>query len=124
MDKVQKMLDEVLVTKIESLGNLSDDERAKAVEELSTLHKMRIEEKKIETAEKQARIERVAKEEQAKSQKIDRWIELGLQAGLTIGGWIMFSVWQGREQKFEMTGTPSSPLFRNLLSRMTPNLKK
>lgn len=117
-DKIQVLLDEVIETKINKLNTIVDaDERAAAIEELTELHKMRIEESKIE-------VETACQQNQTKSQNLDRWINLGVQVGLTIGGWAMYSVWQHREQKFELVGTPSNPMFRNLLSRMIPNLKK
>lgn len=117
-DKIQELLDEAIETRINELDTINDTaERAAAIAELSELHKMRIEESKITS-------ETVAQQYQEKSKNLDRWIDLGVQIGLTIGGWAMYSLWQRREQKFEMVGTPSSPMFRNLLSRMIPNLKK
>lgn len=136
-DKVQLLLDEVIEEDIQRLTTLKvgSDERSNAVEELTKLHKLRIEEVKVEadyvSKNKQREDERVARiqenslrREQLRSQNIDRWVNFGLQAGVTIGGWIMFTLWQKSEQKFEMTGTPTTPIFRGLLSRMIPNLKR
>lgn len=118
-DKVRTMLDEVIESEVRHIKTLSigSDERTDAIEELCQFHKLRIEELKIK---EDAR----SKEEDLKSKKHDRWVNMGLQIGLTVGGWAMFTLWQGREQKFELTGTPTSPIFRGLLSRMIPTMKK
>lgn len=136
-DKVQTGLNELIERDIERLSSsqIGNDDRKKTIEELQTLHQMRIEEYKIEADliskekqredEQKARYAEIAlKQDQLKSQAMDRWVNLGLQAGATIGGWMMFSIWQKREQTFELEGTPSTPMFRSLLSKMIPSLKK
>lgn len=123
-NKVRELLDEVIIDKVESLKNLQGDERDKAIEELANIHKMRIEEEKIEVSRTESENEKQLKLDERKSQNLNQWVNIGIQAGLTIGSWIAFTLWQRSEQKFEQTGTPSTPIFRNLLSRMTPNLKK
>lgn len=131
-DRIQILLDEAIEQDIRSLSNMNPgtDQRSKTIEELNQLHKMRIEEAKIEVAKIESRDKMVtanheleAKKEQLKSQNLDRLTNLGLQAGLTVGGWIVFSIWQRREQIFELNGTPTSPIFRGLLSRMIPKIK-
>lgn len=118
-DKVQTMLDEVIESEVRYINTLAvgSDERADAIGELAQLHKLRIEE--LRTKE-----ETRSKDEELKSKKYDRWVNMGLQIGLTVGSWAMFTLWQGREQKFELTGTPTSPIFRGLLSRMIPSMKR
>lgn len=136
LDKVQTGLNEVIEKDIERLKSCqNEDERKKTIAELESLHQMRIEEFKIEADliskekqredEQKARYAEIAlKQDQLKSQATDRWVNAGIQAGIAIGGWLMYSIWQGREQKFELVGTPSTPMFRSLLGKMIPSLKK
>lgn len=124
-DAIQKQLDEVIQTELEGVESAAmPSEKEKAIANVTELYKLRIEEAKLEQARIDKLTEQDSKEAQLKGQKLDRWLNLGLQIGLTVGGWVMFSMWQRREMKFELEGTPTTPMFRNLLSKMTPNLRK
>ena len=124
-DKIQKQLDEVIQTELEGVESAAmPSEKEKAIANVTELYKLRIEEAKLEQAKTDKLTEQDIREAQLKGQKLDRWLNLGLQIGLTVGGWVMFSMWQRREMKFELEGTPTTPMFRNLLSKMTPNLRK
>lgn len=124
-DKIQKRLDEVIQTELEGVESAAmPSEKEKAIANVTELYKLRIEEAKLEQAKNDKLTEQDIREAQLKGQKLDRWLNLGLQIGLTVGGWVMFSMWQRREMKFELEGTPTTPMFRNLLSKMTPNLRK
>lgn len=124
-DRVQVLLDEVIESEFRKLKTtVKTEERSTVIEELTQLHKMRIEEAKIEVAKVEACTAQENNRNQQKSQNLDRWVNVALQGGLTVGSWIAFTLWQKSEQRFELTGTPSTPIFRNLLSRMTPTLKK
>lgn len=136
-NNIQKSLDEVIEKDINYLSTLAvgSEERSKMISELEKLHALRVEEIKAENDryskkcqndnERLSRMVEVeSSNEQLRSQHLDRLFNTGLQIGITIGGWIMFSIWQKREQRFEMTGTPSAPMYRNLLSSMTPRLKR
>ena len=124
-DKIQKQLDEVIQTELEGVESAAmPSEKEKAIANVTELYKLRIEEAKLEQAKNDKLTEQDIREAQLKGQKLDRWLNLGLQIGLTVGGRVMFSMWQRREMKFELEGTPTTPMFRNLLSKMTPNLRK
>ena len=124
-DKIQKQLGEVIQTELEGVESAAmPSEKEKAIANVTELYKLRIEEAKLEQAKNDKLTEQDIREAQLKGQKLDRWLNLGLQIGLTVGGWVMFSMWQRREMKFELEGTPTTPMFRNLLSKMTPNLRK
>ena len=124
-DAIQKQLDEVIQTELEGVESAAmPSEKEKAIANVTELYKLRIEEAKLEQARIDKLTEQDSKEAHLKGQKLDRWLNLGLQIGLTVGGWVMFSMWQRREMKFELEGTPTTPMFRNLLSKMTPNLRK
>ena len=119
-DKIQKQLDEVIQTELEGVESAAmPSEKEKAIANVTELYKLRIEEAKLEQAKNDKLTEQDIREAQLKGQKLDRWLNLGLQIGLTVGGWVMFSMWQRREMKFELEGTPTTPMFRNLLSKMT-----
>lgn len=125
-NKIKKTLDEVIEKDINYLSTLEagSEERSKTIYELEKLHSLRVEEIKAENDRLSRMKEIESNDEQNRSQNFDQLLNAGIQIGLAIGGWIMFSVWQKREQRFEMTGTPTTPMFRNLLSSMTPKLKK
>lgn len=114
-DKVQVLLNEEIAKDIQKLSDMDNgsDKKSKAVEELTQLYKLRIEEAKIEK-------EQETRETTLKSQAFDRWISIGVQVGLAIGGWVAYDVWYRRGLRFEETGSITSPMTRNLLSRLIP----
>lgn len=144
MDDIKNLLDEQLKSDIQGLASLDlgSSERSKAVNDVSTLYKLRIDEIEAEAKrqehadrhelerdkhflESQTRDdERVLKEAQHKSQNIDRWINFGLAAGQVLIMIVAYDIWNRRGLKFEETGTVNSPHTRNLLSRMLPSFKK
>ena len=124
-DRIQKKLDEVIESELDNVVDaMTEEDKAKALTNVTELYKLRVEDSKLEQAKNEKLSEQDVREAQLKGQKIDRWINLGLQIGLTVGGWLMFSMWQRREMKFELEGTPTTPMFRNILSQMTPKLKR
>lgn len=135
-DRIPQRLDEVINEDLDHLKTLEvgSEERSKAIAELEKLHKLRIEEAKVEVEfyekktrnenEKNAQLmENHSKMEQIRTQNLDRWVNLALQLGIAVGGWVMYSIWQSSQQKYELTGSASNPMFRNLLSKMTPKIK-
>lgn len=128
-DEIQIKLDEVIVQELEDLKRLSPgtEERATAVGNLTKLCNLRIEERKveqtkIETQNKEIESDRdwETKLAQLRSQKLDRWINVAVQVGLTVGSLVAYNVWFNRGLKFEETGTITSPMTRNLLGRLLP----
>lgn len=63
------------------------------------------------------------KETQTRGMALDRWINLGLQVGLTLVGIVAYDCWYRRGLKFEKTGTVTTPMTRNLISKMLPTKK-
>lgn len=123
-DKIQKQLDEVIQSQFDGLDALMSSEKEKAIQLATELYKLRIEEAKIEQSRNDKLTEQDVKRDQLREQRLEWLIGLAINSGLTIGGWLMFSMWQRREMKFEMDGTPTTPMFRALLSKMVPSLKK
>lgn len=120
-DRIQKSLDEAIGKELENLSDsINETEKEKSIENLSTLYKLRIEEAKIEQAKNDKYDELEIKKAQLDSQAKDRVFNVALQAGLTVGGWLVYSLWFRRGLKFEEEGTVTSPWTRNLISRMFP----
>lgn len=120
--KIQRLLDDVIVKEIENLPTLSagSKEKSEAVEELTQLYKLKLETAKIEQEKESLEFEKQTRKEQFESQAKDRWVNFGLQVGITVGGWIAYDIWHRRGLRFEETGTITSPYTRNLISRMFP----
>ena len=115
MDKVQELLDERIEKEIQNLPNLEagTKERSAAVEDLSNLYKLRIEEAKIER-------EREIKYAQLGAQTKDRVANVLTQFGVAAIGVIAYNAWFRDGLKFEQTGLVRSPWVKNLISRMVP----
>lgn len=136
MEKVNELLNKEIEASINCLSSLKagSEERAKAIDDLTQLYKLRIEENKVEVEEadkvRQHKLEvkkleqEVSREaEQRKNINLDRWVNVGVQVGLAVIGYIAYDIWHRRGLKFEETGTITSPQTRNLISRMLPGKK-
>lgn len=115
MTEIRELLDEKIKTELENLDCLEtgSDKKSSAVEDVTKLYKLQIEESRAEN-------EQADKEAQRKEAKKDRWINVVTQVSLAIGGWIVYDIWNKRGLKFEETGTVTSQWTRNLISKMTP----
>lgn len=114
MDRIQTLLDERIEHELEWLDvGCTEEEKSRAIENLSALHKLRIEEMKIET-------ERNEQKNQSVIHNLDRWIDIGVRVGLTIIPLIAYNAWYNRGLRFEETGSIGSPMVRNLTSRLLP----
>ena len=92
MAEIKSLLDGVIETEIQNLGSLSSgsDEKSKAIRDIATLHKLRIEEIKAETEadekcerremdSEQRKAELALKEKQAEQQETQQNAELNLK---------------------------------------------
>lgn len=142
MDNITKLLEEEIEEQIKNLSSIKDaKEKSMAVEDVTKLYKLRIEQAKNETelAEKQARREMEARqikldsEAKERSENLeefrlsemvrDRYFRTGI-AVLEIGLPLMFyGVWMRRGFKFEKDGTYTSKTFMNLFNRFKPTRK-
>lgn len=121
-NEIKAMIDDVIV---EEIGNLSSfetgsDEKTAAINDLKKLCELRIEEVKLEQARSEKRDEMKTRWAQIDAQNKDRFINIGLQIGLTVASLVAYDIWYRRGLKFEETGTITAPMTRNLLSRMLP----
>ena len=120
MDSVNSigMLEEVIQAEIKRLPTLTPGSAAKAsaIDELSKLYKLKIEE--------MGHISDYAcKKEQISEQVKDRYFKLGIAATELIIPLIFYGVWMRRGFKFEETGTFTSTTFKGLFSRFKPTKK-
>lgn len=60
------------------------------------------------------------KEDQHREEVKSRWINAGVQVGLTLLGIIAYDIWNKRGLRFEEQGSITSPQTRNLYSKMLP----
>ena len=153
-EQLKDLLSEEIKTQIQDLSKLDPGsaEKSKAVDDLATLYKLKIDETKMELDfdEKQARRkmdkenrlkddaikeqqlkdensvrerDELIRKEQLAEQVKDRYIRLGIAAAEIILPLIFYSKWMKKGFKFEETGTFTSTTFRGLFSRFTPTKK-
>ena len=151
MADIQSLLDGVIETEIQNLGSLSSgsDEKSKAIQNLATLHKLRIDEIKAKTDAdekherremdgKQRKDELTLKEReldgkeadrdreetfqkrQAMDQMIDRCVRTGVAVGELVLPLVFYGIWMNKGFKFEETGSFTSTTFKNLLNHFRP----
>lgn len=133
MSEIRNLLDDVIETKILDFSNSTNgiDEDEKTLEEIERLHKMRIEELKVENESKfkseQLRIEedknsneRFIKLDQINSEKLETFINAAVTIGSGVGSWLLYRKCFRDGLKFEETGSLTSPWMRNLISKLIP----
>lgn len=115
------LLDRVIVEDLQNLSStVTCEERAARLKELTQLYELRIEEIKAEHARDTLAKEQEDKRAESKAHNLDRWVNVAVQVGLAVAGFVAYDIWNRRGLRFEETGTISSPMTRNLLSRMIP----
>lgn len=144
MADIQSLLDGVIETEIQNLESLSSgsDEKSKAIQNLATLHKLRIEEikagtdadekrerRKMDSEQRKAELdgkeadrdrEETFQKRQAMDQMIDRCVRTGVAVGELVLPLVFYGIWMNRGFKFEETGSFTSTTFKNLLNRFKP----
>lgn len=134
------LLDDVIEKRIKEIDKLEpgSTERSRAISDLKTLLDARLNRKKDEDAVAEREgdaFEAFKKEEESrkreaeldarkqKSEKIDRWLKVGLEV-LGIGApLVVYSVFMAKGFKFEESGTYTSGTFRNLINKLGPRKK-
>lgn len=115
-DKNQMLLEEVIEKEIRGLSTYSGKEKADAIDNLTQLYKLKIEEDRIKQ-------EATAKDLEQNSRNKDRFINIGLQLGTTVLSLLAYNAWYNRGLKFQETGTFTDPMLRNLLAKLIPTRK-
>lgn len=135
-EDLMTMLDEEIRDEIENLSSLSygSKEYSDAVDGLTKLYKLRIEDSKAameydkEIANDEFRREQAEKEEQSRKeqlaeQRIDRFVRIGIAGFELMVPIVFYNVWMKRGFKFEETGSFASTTFRGLINRFRPTKK-
>ena len=122
MDQSKKLLDEEIEAEIQDLAELEagSEEKAKAIDGVTKLYKLKLDEIDAETRRNESEHEKKLKEVQRKDANKSQWISIAVQVGLAVAGWVCYDIWHRRGLKFEETGTVTSPWTRNLMSNMKP----
>lgn len=129
MDNIREMLDEEIRHMIEVLSSneLGSEERRKAIDDLTYLHKLRVEEVKLEQEEVKERNDDVRKSHdndlrwgQLDEQTKDRLFRIGVDVAGIVIPLVFYGVWMNRGFKFEENGTFTSTTFRGLFGRFRP----
>lgn len=115
MDETKDSLIREIETEIENLSLLEDgsEEKARAIDGLTKLYKLKIEEAKND-------IDSEARKEDEIVQTKDRYIRYGISAAEIILPIMFYSTWMKRGFKFEETGTFTSSTFRGLTKFFKP----
>ena len=115
MDEITTLLEETIIDDIKSLSGYNEvsEERAKAVDNLVKLHRLRIEELKTVNEQKN-------KLDEFTERKTDRLINVGIAILSTVGGWIIYDMFDRRAYKYDSEGIIRAPHIRNLITRVLP----
>lgn len=136
-ESTKELLEDAIVTKLTELNNMSSTEKEnnKEYDVVNDLFKTLIENDKVEldAAErrdkreaeaieaKEARLnEETFKKQQAKDQKIDRYIGYGINAASIVLPLVFYGTWMKRGFEFEKEGTFTSTTFRGLFGQFKP----
>lgn len=135
-ENINKLLDEEIATEIRSISEMKDGstEKSKAISDLATLYKLRIEENRNlwEADEKYDRrkMEEEAglrdediKRTQISEQIKDRYFKVGIAAAELMIPLAFYGIWMNKGFKFEETGAYTSTTFKGLFNRFRPTKK-
>lgn len=120
MDEIKGLLDEEIKERITTVSELpqGSQESKNAVEELETLHKLRMEEMRVEAECKAKEDDLTLKKKQHKTQIWTTVATVAVGVATTVAYIIADNVWFNRGLKFEETGTFCSQTNKNHNSRM------
>ena len=125
----RSLLEEEIRTEIKRLGSLKSgsEEHSSAVDSLTKLYKLKLEEDRnaTEHLEKAGsrEIDQDFKAAQLAESIKDRYFRVGIAAAELVLPLMFYSVWMRRGFKFETEGTFTSQTFRGLFSRFKPTKK-
>lgn len=133
---IKELLSEEIAMEIENLSGLEDGskEKSTAIEDLTKLYKLRIEENRNEWDADEKYNRRVMEDEastrdeeikriQISEQVKDRYFKVGIAAAELMIPLVFYGIWMRKGFKFEQTGTYTSTTFRGLFNRFKPTGK-
>lgn len=125
----RSLLEEEIKAEIKCLGSLESgsQEHTTAVDSLTKLYKLKLEEDK-NTYERLDKIENREIDQESKTAQMaesvkDRYFRFGMAAAELVLPLMFYGVWMRRGLKFEQDGTFTSQTFRGLFSRFRPTKK-
>lgn len=125
----RSLLEEEIKTEIKRLASLNSgsQEHTTAVDSLTKLYKLKLEEDK-NAVEHMEKIENRESDKDYKYAQMDeavkeRYIRIGIAAAELIVPVIFYGIWMRRGFEFEKDGTFTSTTFRGLFSRFRPTKK-
>ena len=127
VNEIKELLEGEIKSEIENLSYLTygTDEHTVAVDNLSKLYKLKIEEarneRELAESERTREIEMQLRREQTEEQVKDRYIKLCMDAAGIVLPLLFYASWMKKGFKFEETGTFTSTTFRGLFSRFRPS---
>lgn len=135
-EKIKDLLSEEIAAEIQTLSGLDSGSKEKsvAIEDLTKLYKLRIEENKSEWDADEKYNRRVmegeanTREDETKRAQIaeqikDRYFRVGIAAAELMIPLMFYGIWMKKGFKFEETGTYTSTTFRGLFNRFRPTKK-
>lgn len=133
---IEELLSEEIAAEIQALSGLNSGskEKSTAIDDLTKLYKLRIEENKsiwdadekynrrVMEDEVNARDDEVKRTQIAEQVK-DRYFRVGIAAAELMIPLMFYGIWMKKGFKFEETGTITSSTFKGLISRFRPTKK-
>ena len=133
---IKDLLNEEIAMEIQNLSELKagSDEKSSAIDDLTKLYKLRIEENKSEWDVDEKYDRRVMegeantkddelKQKQLEEQVKERYFRVGVAAAELMVPLIFYGIWMRKGFKFEETGTYTSKTFTGLINRFRPTKK-
>jgi len=133
---IKDLLSEEIATEIQNLSELEagSNEKSSAIDDLTKLYKLRIEENKSEWDADEKYDRRVMegeantkddelKQRQLEEQVKERYFRVGVAAAELMVPLIFYGIWMRKGFKFEETGTYTSKTFTGLINRFRPTKK-
>lgn len=133
---IKELLSEEIAAEIENLSGFADGskEKSTAIEDLTKLYKLRIEENRNDWDADEKYNRRVMEKEasardeelkciQLSEQVKERYFKVGIAAAELMIPLVFYGIWMKKGFKFEQTGTYTSTTFRGLFNRFKPTGK-
>ena len=133
---IDELLNEEIADEIKALSELEagSNEKSAAIEDLTKLYKLRIEENKSSwdaddkynrriMDEKSNDKDDEIKQKQLEEQVKDRYFKVGIAAAELMIPLMFYGIWMNRGFKSEETGTITSSTFKGLINRFRPTKK-
>lgn len=135
-ENIKDLLSEEIGLEIRALSRLESGskEKSTAIDDLTKLYKLRIEENKSEWEAEERYNRRVMEQEantrdnevkhtQIAEQVRERYFRVGIAAAELIIPLMFYGIWMKKGFKFEETGTYTSTTFKGLFNRFRPTRK-